>query len=284
MSLRSRRGGFTLVELLVVIGIIAILVAMLLPALQKAREQAAQVKCLSNLKQIGGAIIMYANDNKAEVPARYFLYATPLKNGYDATQTFGPDVGLGNPPTTPATGAALLVAQPKGEGQQAYLKDNEVFFCPSDLQRAPYRDFSATGRGWGPTSLLTPALFATVRSQSYWQWYLPEVYWNRTTGAQVTSGDISNNNYAVKGAAQRLIWSDQFVPTWKNNPTNANTTAALTARAQYPPFHRDGANVLYLDGHAKFVRENAMNKWAIDNGQPTAAYTTRLIRGTKYDY
>ncbi len=42
---------------------------------------------------------MYANDNDAEVPARYVLYATPLKKGYDATQTFGSDVGLGNPPT-----------------------------------------------------------------------------------------------------------------------------------------------------------------------------------------
>ena len=63
-------AGFTLIELLVVISIVGLLVALLLPALEKVRETSQQVKCLSNLKQIGTAIHMYANNNKgAIVPA-----------------------------------------------------------------------------------------------------------------------------------------------------------------------------------------------------------------------
>ncbi len=89
MSLRkrARNRAFTLVELLVVIGIIAILMSLLLPALGAARNAANKAKCMSNLRSIGQGILLYAGDNAGAYPASYIYFGMKINNGTPASQT-----------------------------------------------------------------------------------------------------------------------------------------------------------------------------------------------------
>jgi prepilin-type N-terminal cleavage/methylation domain-containing protein/prepilin-type processing-associated H-X9-DG protein len=80
-----RRNAFTLVELLVVIGIIALLISILLPALNRARGQAKQAACLSNMRQIGAAMIMFANEHRQHFPLAGEIWPNGSGHPADAT-------------------------------------------------------------------------------------------------------------------------------------------------------------------------------------------------------
>jgi prepilin-type N-terminal cleavage/methylation domain-containing protein/prepilin-type processing-associated H-X9-DG protein len=209
------RRGFTLIELLVVIAIIAILAAILFPVFAKAREKARQTSCLSNLKEIGLAALMYAQDYDERLPLAAMYFNTPDYMVW------------------------MYVIQP-------YVKNIQIFTCPSDSAYGWNGGYNATGNvGYGYNLLLAggPAL-AQLQTPS-------------VTLVFADSGQLPNTA-PWWGARYYLCCWEAYVGT-------QNATAPDRR-------HNEGLNIAFCDGHAKWRRGSQVAVY--DNTADVSVYAS----------
>jgi prepilin-type N-terminal cleavage/methylation domain-containing protein/prepilin-type processing-associated H-X9-DG protein len=235
---RRLRSGFTLIELLVVIAIIAILAAILFPVFAQARDKARQAGCLSNTKQIGTAIQMYAQD-------------------YDETLPQYWDDPAGEPNNKGAKND-----NPLGYWHnqiQSYVKNYQVFICPS--AKTALERLVDTGEGTPAERRKLYTGLAWRGSGSYgWNfWYLGAWPGQTYRLAQVTNptetiavAEITrlSNAGVVYPPPSAVGTPDYALWVWKKNMTQrAGGWTNFAAR------HGDGNNLVFVDGHSKWFKK-----------------------------
>jgi prepilin-type N-terminal cleavage/methylation domain-containing protein len=184
----TRRGGFTLIELLVVIAIIAILAAILFPVFARAREAARKATCISNLKQIALAAIMYAQDYDEVLP-------TASSNGLATSHAIDP----ANSQIDRATAQGLSLGS-KDYWQLAdllrpYVKSIDLFQCPTLIRRDPSDKVETATLTSGPAEGVLKVGNFTHHNDPYgwvvdWQW-VGSYWWGCMHYPYQTAGDPS---------------------------------------------------------------------------------------------
>jgi prepilin-type N-terminal cleavage/methylation domain-containing protein/prepilin-type processing-associated H-X9-DG protein len=256
-----RRLGFTLVELLVVIGIIALLISILLPALGAARSESVKLKCLANLKQIGIIAQQYANENKGKIPRDYH-YDDQYRG---APGTRGPHLLWAESfytyvTSNPQWPLPLTDSGARDSVLGPYFLKVPLYQCPAKPKPDQWLSYGTSS--WELNSddgIVNAPGEAQPMINIVQQRYAAQVVWMTEVNAQLPNGDSELTNYDFKNV--------QAIPY---DPAGVRNTNVTTLRMMDDNRHRGMINILYLDGHAisKRISDTSRKdfRW-VDSGQ-----------------